>query len=316
MRDNHAEKNAVGGALYEIVKSSAGGWKPEEEELLFSEVEKARKSGWPLRTVFERVAAQTGRKPNSIRNYYYARIKEDESRADDAGRCAAFVPFTDEEMRELLKTVLHDQAKGISVRACTLRLGNGDNKAMLRYQNKYRSLIKSNPELVREVVAQMREMDIPVFDPYHNAPLRRSGRPKKNKESLVDVVAGMVNDLNQVDGLDVTAFFESLGALAVGACKGAQAMKRLEELERGDAQDVMRLRAVNAELKEQLDSRARELEYQKERFSTLLSLFRQLMSLNREFLGQTSVVKMSSLSSYIRELSKNVSDCERMLLES
>ena len=58
---------------------------------------------------------------------------------------------SEEEMRALLRTVLAEQAKGISVRACTLNMGKGDTKTMLRYQNKYRSLIRTNPEFVQKV---------------------------------------------------------------------------------------------------------------------------------------------------------------------
>lgn len=48
----------------------------------------------------------------------------------------------------LLETVLHGQAQGMSVRSITMQMGGGDKKAMLRYQNKYRSLVKNNPEAV------------------------------------------------------------------------------------------------------------------------------------------------------------------------
>lgn len=52
------------------------GWKKEEDTLLFAEIEKSVGRGTPLKSVFEAVAEQMGRKPNSVRNYYYARIKE------------------------------------------------------------------------------------------------------------------------------------------------------------------------------------------------------------------------------------------------
>lgn len=47
------------------------GWRESERELLFDGVREARRSGKPLKAVFEDVATQTGRKANSIRNYYY-----------------------------------------------------------------------------------------------------------------------------------------------------------------------------------------------------------------------------------------------------
>lgn len=297
-----------------------GGWKTQEDELLFTEVERGRKEGKPLKTVFEGVARLTGRKPNSIRNYYYARIKEDESKANHAGHNAAFVPFAKDEIRDLLRTVLTDQANGISVRACTLRMGNGDNKAMLRYQNKYRSVIKTNPELVREVVGKLREEGVNVVDPLESTVrAKRPGRPRKNAQSLVDAISGVVNDLGRVEGLDVTAFFESLGVLAIGAARGAEAMRNLKMLQTQDGtlalREGARIREQNEELRDKLSIQAAELEGQRERFAALLGLFRQLMSINREFLGMNSVVKVSSLSDYIRELSRYVENCERVMIE-
>ena len=291
------------------------GWQTDEEALLFMEIERGRESGLPLKSVFESVAATTGRKPNSIRNYYYAKIKDDEAYKASAFHSAAFVPFTDDEMRSLLRTVLSAQAKGISVRACTLNMGNGDNKAMLRYQNKYRSLIKGNPELVRSVIDELENEGTPCFDPYKTTAQRKPGRPRKIAENLVDVVSDVINDLDQVEGLNVVSFFEALGTLAVSACKGVNAARQLDELRNTGGMEKLRFKEEFSELKAALRSQEAELAAQRDRFGQLLSLFRQLMNVNREFLGMTGVTKMSSLSNYVKELSRNVEDCERLMTE-
>ena len=57
-------------------RNSHQGWKPEEQALLYREVTHVREQELPLRMAFEAVAKETGRKPNSVRNYYYAAIKE------------------------------------------------------------------------------------------------------------------------------------------------------------------------------------------------------------------------------------------------
>jgi len=152
------------------------GWRSDEEELLWNEVKQARSEGRPLKSVFDAVAAKTGRKPNSIRNFYYAKVREDPNREHSP----AFVPFTQDEIWDLLVTVLSAQAKGQSVRACTLQMGRGDTRAMLRYQNKYRALIKNNPVLVSEVVRYMRENNMPVIDPYEKSLARK--KTKKQRE--------------------------------------------------------------------------------------------------------------------------------------
>lgn len=175
------------------------GWKADEEELLWEEVRKARAEGRALKSVFDIVAKKTGRKPNSIRNYYYARAREN---PEEAGRHPAFIPFSEEEIWNLLITLLGEQAKGVSVRACTLALGGNDTRAMLRYQNKYRSLIKTNPELVREVVKYMKTNNMPCIDPYEDSPnTKRAGRPRSSSgridaTQLVQSVIELAN-LNQ-----------------------------------------------------------------------------------------------------------------------
>ena len=158
---------------------ASSGWKEEEEALLWEEVRRAREEGRALKSVFDGVAERTGRKPNSIRNYYYARAKENPEQIHHP----AFVPFTQEEIWDLLVTVLSEQAKGVSVRACTLKMGEGDTRAMLRYQNKYRALVKNNPPLVREVIRYMRENGMPCADPYECEQTRKAGRPRKEREA-------------------------------------------------------------------------------------------------------------------------------------
>jgi hypothetical protein len=300
--------------LYTQQPSARLGWSAEEDALLFEAVRRARIDGAPLKAVFDEVAGHTGRRPNSIRNYYYARVKQGGDESAQISHNPAFVPFSDDEIKRLLTTVLGAQARGVSVRACTLEMGDGDNRAMLRYQNKYRSLLKSNPALVRRVVQEMRDQGLPSYDPYEKAmPSRRAGRPRKQSGSLLDVVGGVVNQLDRVEGLDVSAFFESLGALAISAAKGAAAQQRLQALNGGE--DVSLLMEENEELKAQMGNLKQELNAQRDRFSTLLGYFRQLMDVNREFLGMTSVTKVSSLSNYIRELSRNVEDCEKWMYE-
>ena len=296
------------------------GWKEEEDALLFEEVKLAREEGRPLKSVFDAVAKKTGRKPNSIRNYYYVRVRDQELAGiylgTAAGHSTAFVPFTETEVREMLRIILTEQAHGVSVRACTLKMGGNDNKSMLRFQNKYRSVIKNNPKLVHEVIDELRAEGADVFDPYTDKPIKALGRPRRAKRAnIVDLVAETIGRLEQVEGMDVAAFFESISTLALCASRGAAAVKHLQESEGEDSPKVSSLIAENRELRELASGQLNELKLQKERFSVLLSLFRQLMDVNRSFLGLTSVVKVSSLGNYIRELSRNVEDCEKLMIE-
>ena len=49
---------------------------------------------------------------------------------------------------------------------------------MLRYQNKYRALLKSKPALVDRARRELQEKGGPVFDPYAPSPAG-PGRPRK-----------------------------------------------------------------------------------------------------------------------------------------
>ena len=134
------------------------GWQEDETARLFSAVKAANASGAPLRSVFESLSDTLGRRPNSIRNYYYACLRQQPEAAD---RSPAFQPFTQEETHELLRQVLIARGQGHSVRACVMALGQGNHSRMLRYQNKYRTILKTRPELIAQVCEELRQEGLP-----------------------------------------------------------------------------------------------------------------------------------------------------------
>lgn len=156
-----------------------GGWKQEEIDLLFSAVQNAADSGRPLRDVFADVGQQLSRKPNSIRNFYYARVRE---MPELAARQAPFRSFSDEELHQLLRHVLISRGQGQSVRACVTQLAGGDRAGMLRYQNKYRSILKNKPEMLMEVAEELRAEGLPC--PQNVAACRRYERTARAQEVL------------------------------------------------------------------------------------------------------------------------------------
>ena len=99
----------------------------------------------------------------------------------------------------LLKTVLQARSAGESVRACTLRLAEGDTRRMLRYQNKYRALLKSQPALVDRARRELQETGDAIFDPYAPAPVG-PGRPRKataqgDTEALIRTLCENLSEL-------------------------------------------------------------------------------------------------------------------------
>lgn len=152
------------------------GWSDRENRLLWETADEAQQQGLPLKAVFEQIARQTGRRPNSIRNYYYAQVRQHDG---GEARPARFVPFTQQEVDWLMEQVLVARAAGQSVRSCLQKLSGGDHSLMLRYQNKYRAVIKSRPEYVQDMVerlqAQGLECETPQVNHRAKADLQVSG---------------------------------------------------------------------------------------------------------------------------------------------
>lgn len=155
------------------------GWTQAEDEALKKAASDARKKRLPLKTAFDTIAAETNRRPNSVRNHYYTQLKTSEKAEP------AFLPFSDEETERLLRTILLALSNGQSVRACTLELAEGDTRRMLRYQNKYRSLLRSQPEKVRRMRKALASEGYTVPDPFVRDPsVPRVGRPPKKAGDL------------------------------------------------------------------------------------------------------------------------------------
>ena len=135
------------------------GWQEEETERLFSAVREAAETGLPLRSVFDALSDRLGRKPNSIRNHYYACLREQPGSGLE--RNAPMRLFTPEETHELLRQVLMARGQGMSVRRCVMDMAQGDHSRMLRYQNKYRALLRQRPDLIDEVRQELKREGLP-----------------------------------------------------------------------------------------------------------------------------------------------------------
>lgn len=146
------------------VRGPHGGWQKSEIDALQRRIDEAARTGESLRSVFDQLGQQLGRKPNSIRNFYYAQVRSQGT--ESAERALPFETFSQDEVEQLVKSVLTARAQGMSVRACVRKLADGDRTRMLRYQNKYRSTIRSRPELVSRVMAQLSKEGVAYVNPY------------------------------------------------------------------------------------------------------------------------------------------------------
>ena len=156
--EKNMEKN-----MEKTTQPGRSGWKPEETEMLWQEIRQAAESGAPLRGVFERMGQTLGRKPNSVRNYYYMQLRD--RAGDDLRRAAPFETFSEDEVHDLLRRVLMARGQGRSVRACVMDLSGGDKTLMLRYQNKYRSVLRKKPDVIAGVCRELAQEGLPCPAP-------------------------------------------------------------------------------------------------------------------------------------------------------
>ncbi len=143
------------------------GYTKEEAQSLVKYVCEGKGQGKTLTRIFEEYAKNSGRAGGSVRNYYYALLKSTDNAEvreilrDTKLQAAESRPFTDEETDKILKAILKERSKGISVRRAVLNLAGGDDKLMLRYQNKYRNVLSKQPERIKKL---MQDAGYPVTD--------------------------------------------------------------------------------------------------------------------------------------------------------
>ena len=138
------------------------GYTEEEAKSLVEYIWAGKQAGKTLTYLFETYGAQHGRAKGSVRNYYYALMKN--PKQDDRvvklldGKQLSVErirEFTDEETDETLRSILAEKSKGISVRRAISNLAGGDDKLLLRLHNKYRNILKKQPDRIEAIAAEL-----------------------------------------------------------------------------------------------------------------------------------------------------------------
>ncbi len=129
------------------------GYSVREAKELIEFVAEGRQRGEPLSRLFEAYGRRSGRAGGSVRNYYYQFLKSGDGRAKEilCGKrlhAEKIRPFSEAEREEMLRRILLERSRGCSVRRAIANICAGDEKQMLRYQNKYRNIVKKQPELI------------------------------------------------------------------------------------------------------------------------------------------------------------------------
>ena len=138
------------------------GYTEEEAKNLVDYIKEGKRKGKTLTYLFETYGMKHGRAKGSVRNYYYALMKNEKGderivRLLDGSELAVekIREFTDEEADAAIRSILLEKSKGMSVRRAIFNLSGGDDKLMLRLQNKYRNTLKKQPEKIAEIAADL-----------------------------------------------------------------------------------------------------------------------------------------------------------------
>lgn len=249
------------------VKRSRAGWREEETDRLFTAVREAGTTGAPLRSVFESLSQDLGRKPNSIRNYYYACLRQ----KPDASylRAAPFNVFTPEETHQLLRQVLMARGQGMSVRSCVMQMAGGDHSLMLRYQNKYRTLLKHRPDLIAAVREELR---------LEGKPYPRDAAPDRADPAFCDPEDAAASRLMAEPC--VSAMLEGMKELLRRAAQAQRAEDQQRTIDRMQVQQDLRRLAWERD------------------FNQAVSHLTELMNLLREFMALPRASQVPQLDTF------------------
>ena len=128
------------------------GFTDEEVRELARAAERAKAENNKLSAVFENFAKEHGRAKGSVRNFYYeflhaCEADESLSRKYFKNRPAVIraKAFGEDETETLVKEILKGRENNKSVRRIIAELAGGDEKLSLRYQNKYRNVLRKQP---------------------------------------------------------------------------------------------------------------------------------------------------------------------------
>jgi len=304
---------------------------PELVVMMKEEVNRIKNQKLPVNKAFEAIAKKSGLKFNTVRNYYYRYIHEKDKKRRDVNQPAnsgnrgkrdqgvAGNSFKETEVRNLIMTILQAQAQGESVRSCANRLANNDPKLMLRYQNKYRNVIAKKQEYVKALMAEMDRQGIKYYDPFRKKFVDHSNtirdRDKENdslEEDFLGIVGQLMADIREISGESLIYFFKGLRDLS----RMAVLWKKQQEQLNGTGIDFGKLGNATGEYSDILKEKdckiqelnAKILSYEariedyKNNMARLMSMFHQLMSLNRNFLNLSSAGKLTGLQDYTKEL--------------
>ena len=175
------------------VSEKINGYTKEEAKNLVEYIWTGKKAGKTLTALSKSYGEQHGRARGSVRNYYYALMRS--AKSDERvmklldGKDLSVEKireFTEEETHDALKSILAEKSKGVSVRRAILNVAGEDRKKMLRLQNKYRNVLKKQPE---KILQAEKELGIKTSR-------KLSGKTSASSEKRGEASRGRINATN------------------------------------------------------------------------------------------------------------------------
>ena len=166
--------------------------KDEEMTELFEKAHAAKRNGASLSKLFSVFAEGHGLAKGTIRNIYYDTVKR-ATEGDSLAKkyfcgftltSAKIVEFDEQEARSLLKKILTGLTLGKPVRRTISELTD-DSRLALRYQNKYRNMLRFEKDKVKEVAEEIKSEYGRCYDPY--GPKREDATLMRLKNEINDL---------------------------------------------------------------------------------------------------------------------------------
>lgn len=278
-------------------------WTVDETRRLFELCEQARRKGKGLKYAFDAIAQEVNRKPNSVRNYYYAHLKTLNLIPDlskklgievTPAKTADFRTFDKAEIDNLVKLILIEQAKGKSVRSITTEMAGGDKSLMLRLQNKYRSVVFRQRKKTEEIMRTLKSDKQTYLNPYTKSVVKDGVEAPMDEEALLGSLKTITGSLEDEQVRDM---FKGLARLVqMASANGSES-----ESEDKRYREIESLRRENSTLKMTLERIAG-----KDIIDTDGNI-EQIKQLNRFFLQKADNDKIKGLGEYVSELGKLLS---------
>lgn len=153
-------------------------WPDGEVKKLFKFIEEGKSKGKNLSYLFDAYAKQNDRKANSVRNYYYAELlfleqnpakcQRLDINLDMHKKCEQKV-FEQDEIKKVVYEILRLKSLGYSVRKACFKLSNGNLSEMVRMQNKYRTIMAKQQDIIEECKTELKQKGFLVEESEHKS---------------------------------------------------------------------------------------------------------------------------------------------------